>query len=228
MAQRWLQHSAAARRGRHSNRKVQAAYDQHGVFGFSVICYCPVDDLIAAEQRCLDSLQPALNISPRADALVQHSDEAKEKIAAAQRGRRLPQEWRDAIRAAKLQQSAETIAKIKASNRGQKRSAETRARVRAARAKQVMTPESNAKRSAALRGVPKNHGDKISKTKRAQAQTADWRAGHQRAVAASAEKRRGKPLSDEHRAKIAESMRLSREKRRNEQKGNFLSSCGRD
>jgi group I intron endonuclease len=85
-------HLSQLRNGKHRNRKLQAAFNKYGesAFLFEVVELVEKDDLIAAEQRHMDRLDPFYNIAKTAGSTlgVKFSEEAKEKIAAAARGKK--------------------------------------------------------------------------------------------------------------------------------------------
>jgi group I intron endonuclease len=56
------EHQTRMKSGRHPNRRLQAAWDRHRAFEFTVLELAAVDRLIAAEQAWMDKLNPPLNI----------------------------------------------------------------------------------------------------------------------------------------------------------------------
>lgn len=86
---RWDQHRYLLRRGSHHSKALQASYDKYeGKLTFSVLARCPITDLLAIEQRYIDSMKPKYNISQIAGSNVgmKHSAETLAKMSASQSG----------------------------------------------------------------------------------------------------------------------------------------------
>ena len=164
---RWSLHRHALKRGKHANDKLQKSWIKHGPdsFLFSVIEYvADKKDLIPREQFWIDKMRSAdkavgYNICLFAGSQLgmKHTEQAKEKNAAAHRGKK---------------QSAETIAKRRESNTWTGHTEESRMKIAIAATGRKHTPETKAKLRAAriLQGLPpiaprtKEYKAKISAT----------------------------------------------------------------
>lgn len=101
-------HMSYIQRGEHHNRHLQRAYDKYGEFTFEVVLYCETNELDRYEQWFLDTYQPmekCANIAKDAAAPTRglklpHSDEAKAKMSASHKGKKLSDEHRAKIAAA--------------------------------------------------------------------------------------------------------------------------------
>lgn len=90
---RWARHLWLLRRGMHHSKALQSAYDKYdGNLTFSVLAHCPITDLLAVEQRYIDSLKPRYNVSQTAGSNVgmKHSAETREKMSASRSGEKHP------------------------------------------------------------------------------------------------------------------------------------------
>lgn len=88
--QRWACHRSKLTRGIHDNLHLQNAWLKYSVdaFEFSILETCAVADLVATEQKWIDSLQAAkrahgMNNSPTATTSIgfRHSEETKARLA---------------------------------------------------------------------------------------------------------------------------------------------------
>ncbi len=132
-------HRNELRRGLHSNRYLQAAWNKYGedAFVFGVTEEAPIDRIIEKEQSYLDAAQPNVYnmgkvVSPAALGLKRSvvtkarlRKAALARVAAGTNGF-------DNLTAEQLQRRADAVPRVSAANRGQKRSEETKARIRAA------------------------------------------------------------------------------------------------
>lgn len=105
-------HECDLSKGIHHNSILQAAYNKYGKDGliFKPILYCEPKDLLMYEQICIDGLNPEYNICKVAGHSMmglKHSEETKQKISLANKGRI---------------KSAETIEKLRLANIGKKNS----------------------------------------------------------------------------------------------------------
>ncbi len=173
---RWKSHRTTLRGNRHHCTKLQRAWNKYGeaAFAFRVLLVCEPEDLLMYEQISFDALKPEYNLAPaagsclgvkhREDAKTRtqprmkgltHSDETREKIAAAHRGRKHPPEFGAAISVRNTgvprPKSAEHRQKISQALMG-----------RSFNAGIPKTEAHKAKLSAARKGVPnpKNVGNK--------------------------------------------------------------------
>lgn len=91
---RWKNHRWYLNAGRHANRHLQKSWTKHGAgdFTFSVIELCAADQLIEREQAAINRLRPEYNICQVAGSTlgIRCSDETKQKISAANKGRKMP------------------------------------------------------------------------------------------------------------------------------------------
>lgn len=124
MRDRWLFHRSALRRGVHSNRPLQNAWNKYGeaAFAFAVLELVALDDalLCEREQYWIDTLKPAYNVAP---------------VAGTTRGMKHPP------------RSAEFRERMRAIKTGFKHSEESLARMRAIPGR-PLTPEQRAERAA--------------------------------------------------------------------------------
>lgn len=118
--ERWWHHLTQARRGEHANRLIQEAWNQYGENNFiiSVLEYCDRECLLQREQYYIDTLKPEYNLCPIAGSTKgmmrtqafrdrmkgnkyglgkKHTQEAKNKIAAARLGKKLTQSAKDKV-----------------------------------------------------------------------------------------------------------------------------------
>lgn len=69
---------------KHSNSKLQRAWNKYGEanFDFQIVQECTVEELIKEEQKYLDTLKPEYNIQPiaRSSLGTKHSEEFKNKL----------------------------------------------------------------------------------------------------------------------------------------------------
>lgn len=150
LSERWHKHQYAWQRGNHANRHLQNAYNKYGAASFvcDVIETCNRDTLVERENYYLTTLAPfspnGFNIAmdatrPRLGLIV--TDETRQKLSIAGKGRK---------------PSLETNAKISASKIGKKASDETRAILRIALKGRVMPTSHKEKLSARMKGVAKS------------------------------------------------------------------------
>jgi len=88
---RWGQHRSDLRKGKHTNKHLQSAFNKYGENAFKFMILEVVlfpEGLIPLEQKYLDELKPEYNISPTAGSLLgmKCTDEHKRKIGMANRG----------------------------------------------------------------------------------------------------------------------------------------------
>lgn len=100
LAKRERGHLSELRRGRHTNRFLQNAFNKHSSsFQFEILLLCDPADLIRCEQHFIDRLKPRYNIRRIADSQlgVKYSDASKEKIR-----RAVKEQWADPIKREKF------------------------------------------------------------------------------------------------------------------------------
>lgn len=156
---RWRAHRWALNAGRHSNSKLQRAWDKYGAdaFVFSVLETVPdVARLLQREQEWLDIFECVLvgyNIALVAGSPtrgLKASEETKAKMSAAMKGR------------PGVSPSAETRDKLSAKLKGRKLSDETRAKMSASRMGRKFSEESKAKMSASAKGKTKSEAHRAA------------------------------------------------------------------
>ena len=146
---RFAVHLSGLRNGKHSNRRLQRAWNKYGedAFLFRPLLACAPNDLIFFEQRAIDAYRPEYNLAPTAGNClgVKHSAETRAKRSALNAGnkfcvgRKISEATRLAViesnrRRKGFKRRPESVAATAAAHRGMKRSAETRAKI-AAKAK---------------------------------------------------------------------------------------------
>lgn len=104
--ERWKRHRIYLRKGKHTNRHLQGAWNIYGESGFSftVLEECENNILIEREQFFMDTLRPEYNIRLIAESnrgLV-GSESMKQKMSQIMKGRVFTQEWKDKISKAKM------------------------------------------------------------------------------------------------------------------------------
>ena len=75
------EHRSRLCNGKHSNRRLLAAFKKHGPLKMEVLIVCRESDLVMYEQICLDAFQPRYNLSMLADR-VEWTDEMRAKVRA--------------------------------------------------------------------------------------------------------------------------------------------------
>lgn len=87
IAARYRTHKCDLTKGRHHSPYLQNSWKKYGpdAFEFVVLESCAVEDLIASEQRWIDTLSPEYNVLPNAGSTLGHrwSEEQKRKFAEA-------------------------------------------------------------------------------------------------------------------------------------------------
>lgn len=94
---RWNVHKCDLRKGTHSSKHMQAAWNKYGEesFEFKKLIVCTPKDLIFYEQLCIDGLNPEYNIARVAGSMLgfKHSEETKNKMI----GRKISEEQKNKI-----------------------------------------------------------------------------------------------------------------------------------
>lgn len=165
LKRRWWYHLGDLRRGQHSNRHLQAAFNKYGerAFTFSVLEHAEVESLLKREQHYLDTRMPEYNILPIAGRPLghRHTAETRAKLSVAMTGERNPNygkhpsnETLAKLSAARMGHpvSDETRAKISNALKGRCLSAETRRKLRVAQLGRRASTETRRKISEALKG----------------------------------------------------------------------------
>jgi group I intron endonuclease len=165
IARRWRGHRESLRRGKHHSDHLQRAWNKYGegAFHFEVLETAPKEDLIVAEQRCIDEMRACdwsrgFNIAPRAAntlgaKLPPFTQEHRAKIGAALKGKRHSKEHKASNAAARkgVTLSLGHRANIGASIKGKIRSEETRAKMRLAQKGKVFSALARARAAEACR-----------------------------------------------------------------------------
>lgn len=91
-------HRHRLRKGTHNNPKLLAAWKKYNGEGFvfeQILC-CRREFLVEMEQHLIDTLKPEININKFANSRLgmRHTPEAKAKMSAARKGRKLSEETR--------------------------------------------------------------------------------------------------------------------------------------
>ena len=106
LLRRWNTHKYQLSNQKHSNSKLQRAWNKHGeeAFEFSILEECEIEHLILKEQHYLDTIKPEYNILKTAYSALGHtlSDESKQKIREKSLGRTFSKETLQKMREAKL------------------------------------------------------------------------------------------------------------------------------
>lgn len=157
---RWNSHQNALKRQAHDNRHLQNAWNMYGsqAFVFAPLLYCHESDRVWFEQRALDSFTVTrgrsglYNLSPTASCVrgVQRTEETRQKLSEAGKGRR---------------HSPESRAKMRLAALGNKRNLGRKA-----------SPEARAKLSAVMKARTVTWGDKISAGQKGRVMTPEHRA----------------------------------------------------
>ena len=89
---RWTHHRGRLRANQHCNPKLQNAWNRHSeaAFVFEILLYCDPEDCLTFEQMAIDCYQPEYNICLVAGNRKNyvHSDQTKQRISNALRGRK--------------------------------------------------------------------------------------------------------------------------------------------
>lgn len=158
---RWCKHRIALEAGTHHSVKLQRAWAKYGrdAFSFEVVAIEKNrEKRLALEQQFIDSLGVAGSPSG-----YRHTAEAIAKISATQRGKKKPAGHGERVSAARkaMAVSAEEIARL-AEVRPKQHTAESRARMSVSQLGNTNrrgckdSPETRARKSAALKGRPKS------------------------------------------------------------------------
>lgn len=97
MKQRWNKHMRLLRKRQHANPMLQAAWDKAGEGAAQVFVLEDVGEaamLAEREQHYIDTMNPPMNILLKAKSWLgmHHSQESREKIGRAHRGKKMPRE----------------------------------------------------------------------------------------------------------------------------------------
>ena len=91
MSKRWSLHRRSLRKGTHHSKYLQRSWNKRGEdnFKFEVLFTCPREDLIRLEQYCIDNYPSEYNSCKIAGSNlgIKASDETKQKLSIAMKGR---------------------------------------------------------------------------------------------------------------------------------------------
>ena len=118
---RCYEHMRQLKNNEHINNHLQCSYNKYGIayFSFSILLYCSKKDLLFYEQRFLDAYwdggKQCYNVCKTAGSVLGYkmSEETKQKISLANKGRVKSKEHRDKLSKAKLGQPCSQEAKEK-------------------------------------------------------------------------------------------------------------------
>lgn len=215
-AKRWDSHKWELRHGTHHSVHLQRAWLKHGAenLKFRPILICAKSHVLFYEQLVLDAYGPEYNICRIAGNILglKRSDETRAKLSAARKKYVISDETRQKL---SIAQSArvyprDVVEKIRTANTGQKRSAEARARMAAAQMGKTnakghrLSAEVRAKMSIARKGrtLTEDHRAKLSAANLGKKLSAE----HREKLSAAQSGRTRRPLSPQHRAKIADAL----------------------
>ena len=107
LSKREGEHRRELRNGKHGNGIMQRSFDKHGIFEFSVVRLCEINELLAHEQVLLDTHfdDPlCVNMAPTAGNCLgkKHSPETRAKMSAAKLGKKFSPEHRAKMSAAHI------------------------------------------------------------------------------------------------------------------------------
>lgn len=164
---RWGEHRRALRAGKHHAFILQRAWNRHGeaAFRFQVIEHVADDaTILDREQHWIEAVRPKYNSAKFAGSGrgFRHSEETKARLSAMFKGRKMPPftaEHRERLAAANRGKklSPETVAKVRAANLGRRNTPEAIARMCAAQKGRVFTEEHKQRLSEAQRLRPPWH-----------------------------------------------------------------------
>ena len=105
LKRRWRDHRKMLIGDRHFNVHLQRAWNKYGEqsFVFGPLFYCARPTLVELEQLAIDALVPEYNIAPVAGSQLgyKHTAEARKKMSAVGKGRKLTAEHKAKLSAAK-------------------------------------------------------------------------------------------------------------------------------
>lgn len=160
---RWKQHRERIEKGEHSNEHLVSAWNKYGEnsFEFSVIEECKKDILIEREQHWMDfykAMDREFGYNKtKAQPFSHFSEETREKMSKAKKGRKLSERTKKLIGKAVTGHALSDEAKRKigekvtAAQTGRKHSEETRKKMKESRNKRVYTEEEKAELSRRMK-----------------------------------------------------------------------------
>lgn len=227
IAKRWDAHRNDLIARRHGNRHLQRAWDKYGAESFAFHVLEEVNDsadLIGCEQIWIDELKPEYNMAPTAGSMLGflHSEATKLRISEAKSGKSLTAEHRRKISEALqgitfperqgVPLTEEHRRKVSEALQGRSPTEEHRRKLAEANTGKVFSEERRQAISKGRAGIApektQEHLDHIAVALRDKYATdEEFQASVKRAQEASAEARRGKELTDEHKRKVSESLK---------------------
>lgn len=231
-SKRWYEHRTCLVQSTHPNRHLQSAYAKYGVdaFTYSVLEYVEDErNLICREQYYIDTLKPAYNIRSEASSNrgLSPTPETRAKLSAALKGKVNTPENIERIRNLYKGKnlSEEHRTKIGMAHKGKTLSLEHRIKLGLKSKGHTLSPEARAKISAKRSGprqpLSEEHRAKIGAAHRGGKRPSwhfseEWRAKRSALMKkrdisylteAAAKATRGKPLSEQHKAKLSAASR---------------------
>lgn len=159
------EHFRGLRLGNHINKKLLHSWNKYGpaAFEFKPLLFCARENVLFYEQRAIDVLKPVFNLCKIAGSTlgIPCTPETKEKISAANRGKKLTPEHREKVRLSLIgnrrmcgkKLTAEHRANIGRGALGKKHSEEWKANIAAGRTGKKHSPATREKMGAAIRAA---------------------------------------------------------------------------
>lgn len=209
---RWRRHEQQLKNGDHHSKYLQRLYNKYGAesLTYEIVEYCEVDKLLEREQYYLDTLSPPLNSLKIAGSALghKHSEETKRRQSERQKGKKrtfTEEGWANILASLKKPRSEESrkkyseaakrrdmshlrtpeaLEKVADFHRGRKRSEETKRKISEGRKGKKLPEEALQKMIERMRSPEmREHLSKLAKQRPAP--------------------NKGKPMSDEHKAKLS-------------------------
>ena len=165
---RFREHKKTLRGNYHCNVLLQRAFNKYGEDKFIFVVLenlLSCDQLNAREQHWIDLLKPEYNLAPVAGSLLgyKHSEEARENMSEAHKGRKHSAETRAKMSAARMgnknaagsKRSKEHMDALLANNRGKPKSLEHKAKIGAGNRGKFVSEETRQRQSEAARNRKK-------------------------------------------------------------------------
>ena len=193
---RFYQHRSELRKNKHRNPSLQAAWNKYGAENFTFSPLEVVDDLshlLTREKFYMEQLKEFglynICLEPSHQRLgVRHTDEAKRKISVGHKGRPQTDEHRNNIK--KAMQRPDVQAKLSLGRRGKKRSEESNAKTALSMKKICSNPEHRKRQALKMLEI---------------SGTIAWKE-RARKLGFSNKGRKQKPLNEEQRKRLSESV----------------------
>lgn len=144
---RWKIHKTKLENNKHHNKPLQNAFHKYGMesLKFEILLICRKEDLFMYEQKAIDTLNPSYNLcrSVRGTGGLSPSQETRDKIRKALKGRKMPREVAEKISMANKgkKRPKESVEKTRTAHLGMKRSEESRKKMSYAQKGRKFSPE---------------------------------------------------------------------------------------